>query len=233
MKLGVMQPYFFPYIGYWQLLAFVDEYIIYDDVNYIKRGWMNRNHILVNGQKHQINLHIKKASQNRLIKDTEISQTEQDNEKLLATIKMGYHKAPYYDTVYDLLKRILYYDSTNLAEFLHNQLSMICNYLGIDTKLVLSSSIEKDNTLRGEDKIIEICKKRSASHYINAIGGRELYHHERFQENQIQLNFLETIPVEYLQFGKPFVSNLSIIDVMMFNDVHDIQKILNSMRLVE
>jgi hypothetical protein len=226
MKIGVMQPYFFPYIGYWQLLNAVDEYVIFDDVNYIKRGWINRNNILLNGESRRINLHIKDASQNRLIKDTKLAQTKEDNSALMDILKQSYHKAPYYEQAIGLVEEILSCKTENLSEYLTNQIMQICNYLNIKTKILLSSDIEKDNSLKGEEKIIEICKKRNADTYFNAIGGKELYHHERFQKENLGLKFLKTENVNYKQFDNEFVPSLSIIDVLMFNSVDDITELL-------
>lgn len=231
MKIGVMQPYFFPYIGYWQLMNLVDEYVIYDDVNYIKRGWMNRNQILLNGEPKRINLHIKDASQNRLIKDTELAQSDEDNRKLLETIAQSYRKAPYFEPVYTLIKTILEYPGKNLSEYLANQIKEICGYLDIQTKLLLSSKIRKNNSLTGEEKIIAICKARGAESYINAIGGKALYHQERFKKENMALQFLRTGEISYQQFGQEFVPSLSIIDVMMFNDIERIKDLLNSFTL--
>lgn len=233
MQVGIMQPYFFPYIGYWQLLNVVDEYIVFDDVNYIKRGWINRNNILLNGQGRLINLHIKDASQNRLIKDTQIAQTVENNRKLLGTITQSYRYAPYYEDVYALIERILNDKSTCVSDYLVNQLKEICTYLHIRTRVVLSSNIEKDSALKGEEKIIDICKKRKADKYINAIGGKSLYHPEKFKEQGIELKFLKTREIEYKQFGETFTPNLSIIDVMMFNDVDRTKEMLCEFDLEE
>lgn len=233
MRLGVMQPYFFPYIGYWQLLNAVDEYVILDDVNYIKRGWINRNQIIINGRLQKINLHIRNASQNKLIKDTKLAQTDEDNRVLLKTIKMGYHKAPYFDEVYDLLKNILSYNTDCLSEYLKNELALVCFYLGIKTKLILSSEIKKRDGLRGEDKILDICKKRGATQYLNAIGGRELYHQEKFETEGMELFFLQTKLIEYKQFTKDFIPNLSIIDLLMLNSVDEVRAFLGQYELVK
>ncbi|HBI59810.1 MAG TPA: hypothetical protein DDY31_01140 [Lachnospiraceae bacterium] len=233
MKIGIMQPYFYPYIGYWQLMNMVDEYVIYDDVNYIKRGWINRNYILLNGRPHMINLHIKDASQNRLIKDTQISQTREDTEKLLNTITQGYRKAPHYEEVYCLLEKSLKYEKDNLSDYLIYQMKAVAGYLGIQTKFLLASKIDNDKSLRGEEKIIDMCKKRGADYYINPSGGKSLYKQEKFKNNGLRLGFLETDDIEYQQFGFPFVSRLSIIDVMMFNSVDDIRQLLCKYILVE
>ncbi len=227
MKIGIMQPYFFPYMGYWQLIHAVDEYVVFDDVNYIKRGWINRNAILVSGRRQQINLHICAASQSRLIKETETAQTEEENNRLLKTIKMAYRKAPYFVDVYPLIEDILNYESKNLSCFLLYQLRQVCHYLNIITPLILSSDIPKREGIYGEDKIIGICKSRKASHYINAIGGRALYHHEKFTRQGIKLQFLQSDHIIYDQSGNEFVPDLSIIDVMMFNSPERIMDFLN------
>lgn len=227
LKIGIMQPYFYPYIGYWQLMNMVDEYVIYDDVNYIKRGWINRNYILLNGKPHMINLHIKDASQNRLIKDTKISQTREDTEKLLHTIAQGYRKAPYFEEIYCLLEESLKYESDSLTDYLIHQMNAIVGYLGIRTKLLLASKMDNDKSLRGEEKIIDMCKMRNADYYINPSGGKSLYDPERFQSSGIRLGFLETNDIEYRQFGSTFVPRLSIIDTLMFNGIDEMKKLLN------
>lgn len=231
MKLGIMQPYFFPYIGYWQLINWVDEYIVFDDVNYIKRGWINRNFILFNGQPKRINLYIKDASQNRLIKDTELAQTAEDNIVLLKNIKQGYAKAPYFYETYSLIEDILQYPTTNLAEYLMHQIEIICDYLGIKTKILRSSAIKKDMCLKGEEKIIDLCRKRGADTYINPIGGQYLYHQERFKKENIELSFLQANKICYKQFENSFVPYLSIIDVMMFNSMAEITDLLYAFEL--
>lgn len=221
-----MQPYFFPYIGYWQLLNLVDTYVIYDDVNYIKRGWINRNQILLNGKEKRINLHIRDASQNRLICDTELAQTEEDNRKLLETITQAYHKAPYFCQTFEVINRILEYPEKNLAKYLTNQIYEMCEYFDIHTKIVLSSVVNKNNSLKGEEKIISICKELEGDCYINAIGGKGLYHPKNFRAEGMQLQFLKTGEVHYNQASERFIPSLSIIDVMMYNKVDDVKKLL-------
>ena len=172
MRLGIMQPYFFPYLGYWQLLANVDKYVVYDDVTYIKGGWINRNNFLINGQKNLLTMRLEKASSYTLIKDIAIKD---DFVKFLKTIEMGYKKAPFFEDIFRLLKDICQCPDKKLGQFLFNSHIKICEYLGIDTELILSSSFEKHTELKGKDKVISICKQLGADEYINAIGGQELY----------------------------------------------------------
>ena len=229
MTLAIMQPYLFPYIGYWQLINTADTFVIYDDVNFIKQGYINRNSILVNKKKQLFTLELIQASANKLINEIQIGR---NRAKILKTIKQNYIKAPYFKTVYPILEDIFNQDEQNLAKFIGYSLQHISDYLQIETKLIYSSDIKKDNSLKAQDKVIHICKILKATHYINAIGGQELYSKERFKSENIQLNFIKTKLLEYKQFDNEFIPYLSIIDIMMFNDIHDIKMMLNSYELV-
>ena len=229
MTLGIMQPYFFPYLGYWQLLANVDKYVVYDDVTYIKGGWINRNNFLINGQKNLLTMRLEKASSYTLIKDIAIKD---DFVKFLKTIEMGYKKAPFFEDIFRLLKDICQCPDKKLGQFLFNSHIKICEYLGINTELILSSSFEKHTELKGKDKVISICKQLGADEYINAIGGQELYDKKEFAENGIRLNFLQANLREYMQLKNEFVAGLSIIDIMMFNSKEEIKEMLNDFKLV-
>lgn len=232
MKIGIMQPYFLPYIGYWQLLNAVDKYIIYDDVNYINRGWINRNRILLNSKDKMITLSLKEVSQNKLIKEIELLNNEKEREKLLKTISQSYKKAPFYDKVYPLIEEILNFKEINLGKFLENSIKKIIEYLEINTTVLISSEVEKDNMLKGKNKILDICKNLGASEYYNAIGGQELYSYEEFNKEGIKLKFLKSGNIEYKQFKNEFIPNLSIIDVMMFNSKEKIKEFLNDYTLI-
>ena len=229
MTLGIMQPYFMPYIGYWQLMAAVDTYVIYDDVNYIKKGWINRNNILVNNDKQMFTISLNGASQNKLINEITIAD---DFTKLRKTIHMAYHKAPYYNDVMALLDKIFSYQSSNLADFIANSIELVCQYLDIQTKIIISSNIEKDNSLKGQDKILEICKLLNADTYYNAIGGQELYDKSVFEKENIKLCFLKSDIPEYSQYKNAFVPGLSIIDVLMFNNPIQVKQMLTNYTLV-
>ena len=219
MKLGIMQPYFFPYIGYWQLLNFVDVYVVYDDVNYIKGGWINRNYILSNKKKLLLTMPLKQASSNKLIKEIEI---ENDLNKILKTICQSYSKSPYFNCVYPLIEDIISVSERNLALFLLNSIQKISSYIGIKTKILLSSQIEKNNSLKGQDKVLEICAVMGADMYVNALGGTNLYDAAVFKKYNIDLCFLKAIGVEYKQLSGYFEKNLSIIDIFMMNSPDDI-----------
>ncbi len=232
MKLGIMQPYFFPYIGYWQLLAAVEKYVIYDDVNFIKGGWVNRNRIL-NGEKVQyINVQMLGASSFKHINEIEVQSNRVFIEKNKKTIWNAYHKRPYFVDAYPLITEILDCGEMNLAKYLEYSIRKICQYLNINTELIISSQIDKDQTLKGEDKVLDICKRVGADTYYNAIGGEQLYDFSRFKKKGIKLCFLKTREMNYCQGKSNFEPDLSIIDVMMNNSVEIIQEMLNDYVLI-
>ncbi len=231
MKLGIMQPYFFPYIGYWQLINAVDKYIVYDDVNYIKGGWINRNNILLNGEKHLITLPLEEASSFKLINEISISKNNILKNKLLKKIKNAYIKAPYYQNIMPLIESLILKNS-NIAILNYNSIIAVKNYLDIKTEILLSSEINKNNELKAQDKVIHIAHLLKADEYINAIGGQKLYSKEDFAKENIKLNFLKTNDIKYEQFKNNFVSNLSLIDVLMFNPPEIIKEMLEDYELL-
>lgn len=230
MRVAIMQPYFFPYIGYFQLINAVDKFVIYDDVHFIKRGWINRNRILVQGKQHLITLDLEKASQNRLI--SEIRIKGEKIPKILRTIEINYVRAPEFKQVMPLVKATLLQDERRLSHYLTRQLRMICDYLDLHVNWEFSSKIPKNPSLKGEEKVLAICEYFGASHYINPPGGRSLYNPEHFRRRGIRLSFLQPRPINYRQFGNEFVPNLSIIDVMMFNNRKECQRLLKECDLV-
>lgn len=229
MKVAIMQPYFFPYIGYFQLINAVDEFVVYDDVNFIKQGWITRNSILADKKKYSFILNVEGASSFKKIKEISLVN---NNKKLLKTIEQEYKKAPYFSVVFPIIQEILSSNENNLSKFLVFSLRKIAYYLQIDTIFRISSEIDKNNELKGQDKIIAICKQLKAKTYINSIGGQELYNKEIFNKNKIKLSFIKTEPINYTQFDNDFIPWLSIIDIIMFNSVEETKLLLNKYELV-
>ena len=228
-----MQPYFIPYIGYWQLMNAVDKYVVYDDVNYIKGGWINRNRILMNGKPSYFNIPTIGASPNKLINEVCVNNDKRLTNKNLRIIEAAYKKAPQFETIYPLVQEILEYDCTNIADYIFHSFTVINRYLDIKTELIMSSSLHKDNSLHGQDKVIAICKELNATEYYNAIGGQTLYSFEEFSKNKVQLKFLQTNDIFYKQFDNIYIGSLSIIDVLMFNNKDIVQQFLNEYSLIE
>jgi WbqC-like protein family len=227
-----MQPYFFPYLGYWQLISAVDKFILFDDVNFIKQGFINRNTILVQGKPQNINLQIQDISSNKLILEHEINNNINWKKKLLKSIHQNYLKAKYFNKVFPLIEKIIRFDENNVSNYLVNQIIEISKYLGIETEIIKSSVFYPNNRLKGQERIIDICNQESALTYINAIGGLKLYSKEKFKNYNIELKFIKMDDIEYSQFSNVFITKLSIIDVMMFNSVDEIVKLLNKYTLV-
>lgn len=216
MKIAVMQPYFFPYIGYFQLMASVDRFVLFDNVQYIRQGWINRNRILLNGQPSIITLPLKKGSRFNNINCRQISDVF-SHIKLLNQLREAYRHAPYQAEVFPLLESILDCERDNLFDYLLHSLNVLRDALSLNCEIIISSDIPIDHELRAQDKILAICKELNADFYINLPGGRALYDVETFEQQGVNLHFLQPEYLNYQQFTSNFVPWLSIIDVMMFN----------------
>lgn len=227
MKIAIMQPYLFPYIGYFQLINTVDKFVVLDDVNYIKKGWINRNRILVNNLEYLFTVPVKEASQNKKINELFLLEENKWKTKLIKTLENSYKKAPFYKGTISLLYNLIHSNELNLSKYILNSLDQLNKYLGITTEIVSSSSIYENSFLKAQDRIIDICRKENADVYLNAIGGMDLYSAEEFVKEGFELKFIKPLKVEYLQFDKHFVPWLSIIDVMMFNSKENIESLLN------
>jgi len=232
MNLAIMQPYFLPYIGYWQLINTVDTFVIYDNIEYSKKGWFNRNNILMNNQKMMFSIPLKKDSDNLDVINRFLSDNSQKQIlKILGQIKSSYQKAPYFDKAFPIIEDIFLNNETNLFSYIHNSILKICNYLDINTNIVISSQIDIDHSLKSQEKVIAINKALKSEQYINPIGGTELYKKNDFEKEHIKLNFLESDVPQYKQFNDEFIPYLSIIDIMMFNNKEEIKEMLKSFTL--
>ena len=217
MKLAIMQPYFLPYIGYFQLMAAVDKFILYDDVHFIKGGWINRNRILLDGRSHLFTVPLSGASPNRLINRIELVAAGGWRTKLIRTIEQAYRLAPQFQQVIPLIRDVVLFPERKLAGYLSHGLARIKTYLDIPAELVPTSSVYHNSELNGQDRILDICRQVGATVYINAKGGRELYDAESFRANKVALQFLESATISYDQRRPEFHPSLSIVDVLMFN----------------
>ena len=226
-----MQPYFLPYIGYWQLLAAVDRFVIYDNIKYTKKGWINRNRFLRDGSDVFFTLPLKKGSDFLNIDERSLAE-DFDPESLLKPIESAYRKAPHFAAAFAVFEAIVRATPRNLFEFLHHGLRLTADYLEIKTPIVVSSTVPVDHTLRAEAKVMALCHALGADQYVNFIGGRELYSTDHFNAAGIDLKFIRSRPIEYQQFAQPFVPSLSILDVMMFNSRDTVRGMVGAYDLV-
>lgn len=233
MKLAIMQPYFLPYIGYFQLIAAVDIFVVYDNIKYTKKGWINRNRMLLNGVDAIFSLPLKKNADSLNVVQRELSN-DFDRKRLLNQFKGAYSRAPYFAQTFPLLERIVQCEEVNLFRYIHHSIVEMCAHLDIATEIRISSEIPSDYKLKTQERVIALCQALGASTYINAIGGTELYSKWYFQENIINLKFIKSIPFEYAQFGNQFMPWLSIIDVLMFNPLSEISgKFIKNFDLID
>jgi hypothetical protein len=231
--LAIMQPYLFPYLGYYQLIHAVDTFVVSDDVTFIKGGWINRNRALINGEPAYFTVPLKKAPSTTLIKDMQIDDDGQAGwrRRQLRTLVNFYRRASQFDTVFPVVESVFNEPTTSMTAMARASLSRVADYLRIDTRF--SDSITYDNAdLRAQDRVIDTCRREGASTYINAIGGQSLYSAADFSASGIKLMFLKSDAIAYRQFRPPFVPSLSIIDVLMFNPVDTVRGFLDRYELV-
>lgn len=234
MKLAIMQPYLFPYLGYFQLINAADKFIAYDDVNFIKQGWINRNRILVNNKEYMFTVPLKNISSFKLINETEIDHSlyMKWKDKFITTVSHAYKDAPYYLAITSLLKSVFEKEVSYISELAYNSISFVCDYLGITTILLHSSRDYGNKHVKSQLRIIDICNLEDASEYINMIGGKDLYSATDFACHDIKLKFLKPHNVSYMRKCTEQSANLSIIDVLMYNSPGIIRNMLLQFDLI-
>ena len=234
MKIAIMQPYVFPYIGYFQLINAVDTFVFYDDVNFIKKGFINRNNILVNGTKNRFTIPCKSISQNKLINEIQLDFDAIAKTKFLKSLQLAYSKAPFYNDVFPLIKKFMEETkSKTISEFAIESIKLVSDYLSIKKEWNVSSMSHQDSKdMEKEQRLIYITLKEKALVYINPIGGTELYKKSNFSNQNIELLFLKSTPISYKQFDNDYVPWLSVLDVLMFNTLPQIKSMINNCELL-
>ena len=227
-KVGIMQPYFFPYIGYFQLIYMVDQFVLYDNIEFTKKGWINRNRMLQNGKPEYFTLPLRKGSDYLNVNQRFLADTSEiELSKILRRISANYRKSPFFRDFYPILEEVFLSKKQNLFDFIYHSIQSILNYLDIETSIVISSDLTKEiSFLKKEKKVLEICKVLNASSYVNPSGGKDLYNKNEFKNENINLEFCKTKYIEYTQFKNDFIEHLSIIDVCMFNDKQTVKSFL-------
>lgn len=222
MKTAIMQPYFLPYLGYFQLMAAVDQFVVLDDVNFIKGGWLNRNRILSFGKVQWLTLPLSSASSNRNICEIQLQLNEKFLKKTFRVIEGAYQKAPNFVEGMELFHKLFEKPNSNLADFARESLLMVADYLSLDCKITPRSSIFENQHLTGQDRVLDICGQLSTTTYINLPGGKEIYSSDRFSKQGIKLAYI--VP-QLPSYGANFETGLSILDVIMNNSREDCQKL--------
>lgn len=231
MVLAAHQPYFIPYLAYWQMINAVDLFLIADDYAFMKQGWINRNRILINGKPNYFRIEVDGQSSYRYINETMLLPINAEDK--LKTIYMAYHKAPYYSAGVRLMEDIFSFPDLNLSNFLSNSIYRVCEYLDITTPIGFTSQVPGNCSLRLEERIYDFCKAHNADVYVNAVGGQALYHFDEFRKHGIKLRFINCHHPEYKQFAGPFIGQLSILDAIMFNSKDELQTMLEQYSFID
>lgn len=226
MKLAIMQPYFFPYAGYFNLIAQVDKFVFYDDVNFIKNGWINRNRLFLSGDVRYFTIPLSGASPNLKINQVYLQPRAIWQRKLLESIRQSYSKAPNFRPTIDLLNEVVSTEAITIAEMASFSIRKCVERLGLTTDFVLSSGGYGNDSLTSVERVIDICERESASSYINLPGGRSLYDEDAFAQRGIMLKFSSASLSQYKQFEREFCPGLSILDMMMFNSFDECKRLL-------
>jgi hypothetical protein len=217
-----MQPYFMPYLGYWQLIAAVDAFVIYDNIKYTKKGWINRNRFLLNGKETLFSLPLRKDSDFLNVNQRYLADSF-NREDLINRFREAYRNAPEYSVFISILEDIIRYPSANLFDYIRYSIEKVCAYLELKTQVIVSSSIDCDHSLKAAERVLAICKSLGADTYINPPGGKELYTKTDFNRQGLNLKFLEPHYTEYSQSGDSFIPWLSILDVAMCNQAEQVK----------
>jgi hypothetical protein len=222
MRVAIMQPYFLPYIGYWQLIGAVDAFVVYDNIKYTKKGWINRNRFLLTGKEATFSLPLRKDSDFLNVNQRYLANSF-NREDLVNRFREAYRKALEYSAFMPILEDIIRCPSENLFDYIRNSIEKVCSYLELKTPLIVCSSIDCDHTLKAAERVQAICRALGAKTYINPPGGRELYAKADFERNGLNLKFLQPHLTEYAQLGNSFVPWLSILDLAMCNPAEQVR----------
>lgn len=228
MKLAIMQPYLFPYIGYYQLLAAVDKFVFYDDVNFIKNGWINRNRLYLAGDVRYFTAPLSGASPFLKINEISVQAGDGWRKRIVESVRHSYAKAPHFHAVNEIISDVLFSPDTRVADLAKRSVTRVADYLGLTTQCVMSSTVYDNANLHGVERVLDICLKENAAAYYNLPGGRALYDQESFQSRNIDLYFISPQLPCYRQFSPEFQTGLSIIDMLMFNDKLAARQMLNA-----
>jgi hypothetical protein len=223
---AVMQPYLLPYVGYFQLVRLADEFVLHDDVQYIKGGWINRNRMLVNGASAWFTLSVRHADHALPICERQWHDAKRESQALLRRFDAAYRRAPHCAEVMPIIRAALAFPSDNVADSLAHCLGVVCHHLGLTTHVRSSRTLGLGPALAGQDRVLEICARLGATAYVNLPGGVDLYDPAAFGVRGLKLNFIQPALAPYPQLGAAFVAGLSIVDVLMFNSRDRVREML-------
>jgi hypothetical protein len=235
-KIAIMQPYVFPYMGYMNLVNAADKFVFYDDVNFIKNGWINRNRIMLMGEPYRFSIPLKQQSQNISIECTEVFELSRFVDKFLKQLGSSYKHSPYKNSVLDYVREVLSDNHKNIGEIAVSSVELFFRYIGIEKEFHYSSKeFSSTRGLKKADRLIKITQLLNSSEYLNALGGSSLYAKDLFASKGIIISFVKPslMPYVHCNVGNGiFRPGLSIVDIMMNLSEHEIRTQLDSYELV-
>ncbi len=237
MKVGIMQPYTFPYLGYFQLINYVDKWVVFDDAQFISKGWVNRNRILhpdIKKEWQYFTVPVKKHSRESRIKAVEINEEKPWRDEFLGKLTSYKKKAPFYAETVEFIGDCISFNGGSLSEWIIYTLENTCAYLNIpfDHSVFSETEMSTDNVQHAGQWALEIADTLGADEYVNPPGGYTIFNENEFQEKNIELKFLKPDLIPYVQRRDGFVPGLSIVDVMMWNDKDKIHRLLTDFEIV-
>lgn len=233
-RIAIMQPYFLPYLGYWQLMGYVDRFVVYDDIQFTKKGWIHRNRYLNNGSDQMFTLPLKKGSDFLDVAERRLSDSWGDERrKLKRKIEGAYNKKLKFHEAMPIFEACIECQESNLFEFIFGSIKTVSRVLDINTELLVSSELGNSKHLKGQERVLEICKTLGATEYVNPIGGYGLYNQKAFSEQGVDLKFHKIGDVHYDQAQKHYIQNLSVLDMLMFVGVEGVKSELDNFELIE
>lgn len=231
-SLAILQPYFCPYLGYFQLINQVDRLVLYDNIEYSRRGWISRNQFILNSKERLFSIPLKRASDYSNINDRVLAGShEKSVKKILGQIESSYRTAPFFSEIFPVIRSVFMSAHVNLFYYNLHSITVFTKLLSINTEILKSSDLKIDHSLKSQSKVIRICQHLGADTYINPIGGVALYNKKVFEQNGLTLKFLRMNKIKYDQYNSGFIPNLSIIDVLMFNGVEKTKNFLSEYTL--
>ena len=238
MKIAIMQPYFLPYIGYFQLINAVDKFIFCDDVHFIKSGFINRNNILIHQSKekqakYRFTIPVQHVHFDTTIRETKVANDPANWYRKLSKTLQNYQKAPYFDAVFPIFDKILRGSiNRSISDVAIESIETTLEYIDLKPTMTTSFGRYNNTHLSGAERIVDICRQEKATTYVNAIGGQKLFHKDYFSANAIELQFLKPNLTSYTQHSSPFIAGLSILDVLMWKDSATVKAMLSDYTLI-
>lgn len=235
MRVAITQPYLFPYIAWYQVINACDAFVISDDVQYTRSGYINRNQILMNGRPLRFGVPLRGASHTEVIGERRIHDWGWARE-LLRGMRHAYRGAPHFDEVYPMIEGILAEPVDLLIDLLERAIVVTARHLGLGQRIVRASSVQARVGLRKADRVLATAKALGARCYLqrDTEAARQMYRHEFFLAEGIVLKFVRVGLLPYAQRGvKEFLPGLSLIDFLMHVAPEDRGRHLRACEIVD